>query len=77
MAVIALFVWEPHILQVDGCLDNGGRWDYEINECEEASGYPMIPYDCILEKGDWIQGEGCRVPDDWVNSKLKSEIVDE
>ncbi len=25
-------------LQIDACLDNGGRWDYELNHCEGEKG---------------------------------------
>ena len=27
--------WIQQFLQVDSCLDRGGRWNYELNECEE------------------------------------------
>lgn len=27
--------WIQRFLQVDSCLDRGGRWNYELNECEE------------------------------------------
>lgn len=62
LAIVALFIWEPHIIQISSCLDRGGSWDYELEKCREASGYPMTPYDCILAKGDWIYGEGCKLP---------------
>jgi hypothetical protein len=32
----ALFYWSNYTLdgQVDGCLDDGGRWNYEQGKCE-------------------------------------------
>ncbi len=28
--------WARNFLAVDSCLDRGGRWNEEINECEDA-----------------------------------------
>lgn len=28
--------WLQVTLQIDSCLDDGGRWDYEKNHCEGA-----------------------------------------
>lgn len=71
--LLVLLIWEPHIIQVYSCLDNGGRWDYEREECQESSGYPVTPYDCVLGEGDWIQEEGCKVPEGWKNPKAVNE----
>lgn len=27
--------WIVRYMQIDACLDNGGRWNYELNECKE------------------------------------------
>jgi len=27
--------WAKRFFQIDSCLDRGGRWNYELNECEE------------------------------------------
>jgi len=27
--------WTKRFFQIDSCLDRGGRWNYELNECEE------------------------------------------
>ena len=34
---IVLFVgsdYNIHFLEIDKCLDHGGRWDHHVNECE-------------------------------------------
>ena len=37
-SIIALIFgtkWIYRFFQIDSCLDRGGRWNYELNECEE------------------------------------------
>lgn len=44
MLIILVGIWiYPKIdqfLKVDRCLDRGGRWNYEINQCEYSSANP-------------------------------------
>lgn len=37
-SIVALILgtrWINRFFQIDSCLDRGGRWNYELNECEE------------------------------------------
>lgn len=31
--LISLILWLKNFLQIDRCLDNGGRWNYEEQKC--------------------------------------------
>ncbi len=35
MALIFGTKWIKRFIQIDSCLDRSGRWNYELNECEE------------------------------------------
>ncbi|PKP32293.1 MAG: hypothetical protein CVT99_06030 [Bacteroidetes bacterium HGW-Bacteroidetes-16] len=57
--------WITRILQIDSCLDRGGRWNYELNECEEfnqinnenlADFYWKSDYDTVNNKEFLIKG---------------------
>lgn len=57
IAILGIFIWEPNIIPVTGCLDNGGRWDYELRECEYApEGALLYPYACTQAGQIWDQG---------------------
>lgn len=52
-------LWIVRYMQIDACLDNGGRWNYELNECEPlhtidteriAEYYWKSDYDTTLNK---------------------------
>jgi len=32
--MLAASIWVRNFLAVDSCLDEGGRWNYELGECE-------------------------------------------
>ncbi len=32
-------IHDPYFFSIDSCLDLGGRWNYEINECEGSPRY--------------------------------------
>lgn len=32
--IAGLWLWEQRFFGVDACLDSGGCWNYEANECE-------------------------------------------
>jgi len=39
-----IFIWvmhdyNPYFFYIDSCLDLGGRWNYEINDCEGSESY--------------------------------------
>ena len=37
VALIAgLWLWENRFFGIDACLDSGGCWNYEANECEHV-----------------------------------------
>jgi len=40
--------WTKRLFQIDSCLDNGGRWNYELNECEKYYNY-NIPSETITK----------------------------
>jgi hypothetical protein len=33
-ALIIGVIWVKQFLQIDECLDSGGRWNYDLKECE-------------------------------------------
>jgi hypothetical protein len=35
VGLLALAIWANHQLAIDACLDRGGRWNYEVDECEQ------------------------------------------
>lgn len=35
--VVALVYWARNYLQIDSCLDQGGRWNYEKSVCEYSN----------------------------------------
>jgi len=37
--LVAVGLWVQNEVQVDSCLDRGGRWDQERQMCEGATGY--------------------------------------
>lgn len=37
-----LLLIDPFFFQIDSCLDAGGRWNEEINECEGARQAPPL-----------------------------------
>jgi len=66
--IIALILgtkWINRFFQIDSCLDRGGRWNYELNECEEyyqinndnlSDFYWKSDYDTINNKEFLIKG---------------------
>ena len=57
--------WIQRYLQIDSCLDKGGRWNYELNECEEyydinkenlSDFYWKSDYDTVKNKEVLIKG---------------------
>lgn len=57
--------WVKRFFQIDSCLDRGGRWNYELNECEEyydinkenfGDFYWKSEYDSINNKEILIKG---------------------
>jgi FtsZ-interacting cell division protein ZipA len=36
IAIIGIGMWCNRFMEIDKCLDSGGRWNYETNECEHA-----------------------------------------
>ena len=57
--------WINRFFQIDSCLDRGGRWNYELNECEEfyqiinenlADFYWKSNYDTVNNKEFLIKG---------------------
>lgn len=34
LVLVAAGLWVRQFLQVDGCLDSGGRWNYDDSICE-------------------------------------------
>ena len=34
LAALAFYLWWSDFLTIDGCLDDGGRWNYEARVCE-------------------------------------------
>ena len=57
--------WINRFFQIDSCLDGGGRWNYELNECEEfyqinnenlADFYWKSDYDTVNNKEFLIKG---------------------
>jgi spore germination protein GerM len=66
--VIALVLgtkWIDRFFEIDSCLDRGGRWNYELNECEEyyqinndslSDFYWKSDYDTINNKEFLIKG---------------------
>jgi len=59
IALIFGIKWTQRFFQVDSCLDSGGKWNYELNECEEVYGikkenlsefYWQTDYDTVKNK---------------------------
>ncbi|HEY9113258.1 MAG TPA: hypothetical protein VIN10_01075 [Bacteroidales bacterium] len=57
--------WVKQFFQIDSCLDRGGRWNYELNECEEyyqinndnlSNFYWKSDYDSVNNKEILIKG---------------------
>ena len=58
--------WINRFFQIDSCLDSGGRWNYELNECEEyydiknenlSKFYWQSDYDTVKNKEILIKGK--------------------
>jgi hypothetical protein len=59
IALIFGTIWMKRFFQIDACLDKGGRWNYELNKCEEnnqiknenlADFYWKSDYDTVTNK---------------------------
>jgi len=37
VVLIAAVVWLKRQIDIDRCLDNGGRWNYELGDCETSA----------------------------------------
>jgi len=87
--IIALIIginWTKRFFQIDSCLDSGGRWNYELNECEESYNfrsdtltkfYWYSEHDSInntefIQKGELVDSTG-KVPFDLVEILNKRE----
>jgi hypothetical protein len=81
--IIALILgakWINHFFQIDSCLDRGGQWNYDLNECEEfyqinnenlSDFYWKTDYDTINNKEFLIKG---RLMDS--SGKSPNEIIE-
>ena len=52
VSIIILFfgtIWMKKYFAIDKCLDKGGKWNYELNSCEERIDISEIPF----EKLSW------------------------
>ncbi len=58
--------WTKRFFQIDSCLESGGRWNYELNECEEyydikkenlSKFYWQTDYDTVKNKEILIKGK--------------------
>lgn len=36
--IVTIGLWVKNQIEIDSCLDLGGRWDYKNNECEKHRG---------------------------------------
>ncbi|MCC6598471.1 MAG: hypothetical protein IT559_06750 [Alphaproteobacteria bacterium] len=36
LAIWASLDFNPHFMEIESCMDAGGVWDYDINECDGA-----------------------------------------
>lgn len=59
-------IWIKQFLQIDSCLDRGGRWNNELNKCEEyyqidkkniSDFYWKSDYDTVINKEFLIKGK--------------------
>lgn len=57
--------WTKHFIQIDSCLDCGGKWNYDLNKCEKnynldsvniSDFYWHLDFDTILNKEYLIRG---------------------
>lgn len=39
LLIYGLNGFHPYAFYIDSCLDLGGRWNYEINDCEGSESY--------------------------------------
>lgn len=79
IALIFTTLWIKRFLEIDSCLDRSGRWNYELNKCEEyykinsenlADFYWKSDYDSVnnkefITKGRLINSLGCS-PDELI-----------
>lgn len=51
VVMIPFIVWVKRFLDIDSCLDNGGRWSYEKEECINYK--EAVEIDNCLNAGGW------------------------
>jgi len=65
IALIFGTIWIERFFQIDSCLERSGRWNYELNECEEyyqinnenlADFYWKTDYDTVNNKEFLVKG---------------------
>lgn len=58
LCVIVEGPWLVRQFRIDGCLDRGGRWDYERDACEESPDRAAIGACVEGGGGEWDYGAG-------------------